>query len=268
MNRTIALLLALSLTVISYFYLDTGVAQFIYRILNSNDRLLQTAADIPDLLLHIVIMITVLSVVPRPSVCATGHPSPLAPSVSRRYSASQAPAVLRLRSATVTLRLAKLGYRGLRAIAFALPGAQRWAGYFVQARRGIHNRLTNFLRACGTVVPMAFVAKTGLQYVFGRPDPYAWLLTHEPPCFYWFRDDEGYGGFPSGHMTVFAALMTTSSYYYPRYRSVYLGSLCLLALALIITDHHFLSDVLAGALLGWILAFITITTVWKAGVIV
>jgi len=203
-NRTIALLLAVSLTVISYFYLDTGIAQFIYRILNSNDRLLQTAADIPDLLLHIVITITVLS----------------------------------------------------------------WAGYFIQARRGIHNRLTNFLRACGTVVPMAFIAKTGLQYVFGRPDPYAWLLTHEPPCFYWFRDDEGYGGFPSGHMTVFAALMTTSSYYYPRYRSVYLGSLCLLALALIITDHHFLSDVLAGALLGWILAFITITTVWKAGVIV
>ena len=50
--------------------------------------------------------------------------------------------------------------------------------------------------------------------------------------------------------------MTTLSHYYPRYRSVYLGLLCLLALTLIITDHHFLSDVLAGAVLGSMLAFI------------
>ena len=191
-SRTIALLLAVLLTAISYFYLDTGIAQFVYRILNSSDRLLQAATDIPDLLLHIVITVTVSS----------------------------------------------------------------WVGYFILVRRGIHNRHTDFLRACGTVVPMAFVAKTVFQYIFGRPNPYAWLLTHEPPRFSWFRNDEGYGCFPSGHMTVFTALMTTLSHYYPRYRSVYLGLLCLLALTLIITDHHFLSDVLAGAVLGSMLAFI------------
>jgi membrane-associated phospholipid phosphatase len=191
-SRAIALLLAVLLTAISYFYLDTGIAQFVYRILNSSDRLLDAATDIPDLLLHIVITITVLS----------------------------------------------------------------WVGYFILVRRGIHNRLTDFLRACGTVVPMAFVTKTVFQYIFGRPNPYTWLLEHEPPLFFWFRNDKGYGCFPSGHMTVFTALMTTLSHYYPRYRSVYLGLLCLLALALVITDHHFLSDVLAGAVLGSMLAFI------------
>ncbi|WP_372522240.1 phosphatase PAP2 family protein [Sulfuricaulis sp.] len=200
-SRTIVLLVTVSLTAISYFYFDTGIAQFVFRILNSSDRLLQTAADIPDLLLHIVIAITVSS----------------------------------------------------------------WVGYFILVRRGICNHLTDFLRVCGTVVPMAFVAKTGLQYVFGRPDPYAWLLAHEPPRFYWFRDDEGYGCFPSGHMTVFTALMTTLSYYYPRYRPIYLGLLWLLALALIITDHHFLSDVLAGAVLGSVLAFITIKFARETG---
>ena len=192
-SRTIALLLAVSLTTISYFYRDTRIAQFVYRPLNSSDQLLQTVTNIPDLLLPIVITITVSS----------------------------------------------------------------WVGYFILVRRGIHNRLTDFLRACGTVAPLAFVAKAVLQYVFGRPNPYAWLLAHEPPGFYWFRDDEGYGCFPSGHMTVFTALTTTLSYHYPRYRPVYLGLLCLLALALIITDHHFLSDVLAGAVLGSVLAFIT-----------
>jgi membrane-associated phospholipid phosphatase len=59
--------------------------------------------------------------------------------------------------------------------------------------------------------------------------------------------------------------MTTLSYYYPRYRPIYLGLLWLLALALIITDHHFLSDVLAGAVLGSVLAFITIKFARETG---
>jgi membrane-associated phospholipid phosphatase len=200
-SRTIVLLVTVSLTAISYFYFDTGIAQFVYRILNSSDRLLHAATDIPDLLLHIVITITVSS----------------------------------------------------------------WAGYFILVRRGIHNRLTDFLMACGTVAPMAFAAKAVFQYVFGRPNPYVWLLEHELPRFYWFRDDEGYGCFPSGHMTVFTALMSTLSYYYPRYRLIYVGLLCLLALALIITDQHFLSDVLAGAVLGSVLAFITIKFARETG---
>lgn len=190
-SRIVVLLLSLSLTAISYYYLDTRIAHFVYQILSIN-LLIQTAADIPDLLLHIVIAITAFS----------------------------------------------------------------WVGYFILVRRGIHNRLTDFMLACGTVVPMAFVAKTVFQYIFGRPNPYVWLFAHVPPHFYWFRDAEGYGCFPSGHMTVFTALMTTLSYYYPRYRLLYLGSLCLLALALIITVHHFLSDVVAGAVLGSMVAFI------------
>jgi membrane-associated phospholipid phosphatase len=189
-SRFVVLLLSLSLTAISYYYLDTRIARFVYQILSTN-HLIETAADIPDLLLHIVIAVTAFS----------------------------------------------------------------WVGYFILIRRGIHNRLTDLMLACGTVVPMAFVAKTFLQYMFGRPNPYAWLLTHEPPRFYWFRDEQGYGCFPSGHMTVFTSLMTTLSYHYPRYRFVYFGALCLLALALIITDYHFLSDVLAGAVLGSMLAY-------------
>lgn len=191
--RAIAVLtLTVLLTVFSYFYLDTGIAMLVYRLLNSSDRLLQVATAIPDLLLHLVVAITVFS----------------------------------------------------------------WAGYFFMIRRGIHNRHTRFLKACGTVVPVAFIVKTMLQYVFGRPDPYTWILDHELPRFHWFSPAAGYGCFPSGHMTVFTALMAVLSSHYPRYRQVYLGLLCLLALALIATDHHFLSDVLAGAALGAVTALV------------
>jgi membrane-associated phospholipid phosphatase len=131
-----------------------------------------------------------------------------------------------------------------------------WTARFLLLRLGIQNRHTSFLRACGTVLPIAFVAKFIFQYVFGRSDPHLWLLFHHPPHFYWFRIDEGYGCFPSGHMTVFTALMATLSQYYPRYRSIFLALLILLALALIGTGYHFLSDVVAGVFLGMVVALI------------
>ncbi len=53
--------------------------------------------------------VMMIAVVRRPSLHATGLTVPLACSVTARYSASQAPVVLRLKTAIVTLRLAKLG---------------------------------------------------------------------------------------------------------------------------------------------------------------
>ena len=134
-----------------------------------------------------------------------------------------------------------------------------WTGYFLLVRRGIQNRHTRFLRTCGTVLPVAFVAKTVFQYVFGRTDPYLWVFYHHLPHFHWFRIDEGYGCFPSGHMTVFTALGVTLSHYHPRYRLFFLGSLILLGLLLIATDYHFVSDVTSGAFLGYVVALIAST---------
>lgn len=189
-NNLVILLLVVMMTAISYFYLDTGLASIVHRLISSSDLLIRATSNIPDLLLQIVIAITVSC----------------------------------------------------------------WAGYFFLRRRGGHNRHKRFLQACGTAVPIAFVAKDIFQYLFGRPDPYSWVFDHVLPRFNWFRADKGYGCFPSGHMTVFTALLMTLWHYYPRYRSIFLGLLFLLAVALIVTNYHFLSDVIAGAYLGAIIA--------------
>ncbi|MHB8534673.1 MAG: phosphatase PAP2 family protein [Sulfuricaulis sp.] len=136
--------------------------------------------------------------------------------------------------------------------------ALSWVGYFFIGRRDMNQRFAFFLRACGTVVPLAYLIKDFLQYVFGRPDPYIWLHHHLLLRFYWFSARAGYGCFPSGHMTVFTALLLTMSYYYPRYRRVTLAMLILLALALVITNHHYLSDVITGACLGTVIALIVV----------
>jgi membrane-associated phospholipid phosphatase len=191
-NRISLLLLAMLFAVFSYFYLDADIALFVRQLLHRNAQLERTLSNIPDLLLHVVLGVTVLC----------------------------------------------------------------WAGYFLLRGRNVYARDAQFLRACGTVVPLAFLAKVLLQYVFGRPDPHIWLHYHLPPRFSWFRANAGYGCFPSGHMTVFTSLMTTLLHYYPRYRRVIQVLLFLLALALVGTNYHFLSDVIAGACLGAGVAFI------------
>ena len=59
-------------------------------------------------------------------------------------------------------------------------------------------------------------------------------------------------------MAVFTALIIALWRFYPRYRPAYAGFLSVLALALIVTDYHFLSDVIAGAYLGLIVHFCTL----------
>ena len=98
-------------------------------------------------------------------------------------------------------------------------------------------------------------AETILQNTFGRSSTKMWLLYHQPPQFYWFQSHDGYGCFPSGHMTVFTALLMLLGGLYPRLRWLWILALCALALALIATDYHFLSDVIAGAYLGMIVVY-------------
>jgi membrane-associated phospholipid phosphatase len=62
--------------------------------------------------------------------------------------------------------------------------------------------------------------------------------------------DPGFDAFPSGHMLVVAALMSVLVRFYPKARPYCMVVGGLLALALILTAYHFLSDIIAGAYLG------------------
>ncbi len=140
-----------------------------------------------------------------------------------------------------------------------------WTGYWYRVRHGFADSHADFLKLCGIAVPLAFLSKTILQYLFGRTNPEFWLVYHYAAQFHWFRAGEGYGCFPSGHMTVFTALTAALWRHYPRHRIAYLGFLLALAFALIATNHHFLSDVVAGAYLGAAICFVADRAVGRHG---
>jgi membrane-associated phospholipid phosphatase len=125
-----------------------------------------------------------------------------------------------------------------------------WMMYFYLVHKNIHDRRTHFFRVMGTVMPLTFVVKDVLKWIFGRTNTRIWLSHPSLHGFHWFAGAKGFEGFPSGHMLVFTPLFLALWQFFPRYRLYYGVAWLCLAIALIVTEYHFLSDVLAGAFVG------------------
>ncbi len=134
--------------------------------------------------------------------------------------------------------------------------AGAWMAYFYLARKGKHNKHTQFFLLVANTIPLAFFLKSVLKYLFGRINTRYWLRHPQFREFHWFHGIGNYAGFPSGHMAVFTALALALWKYYPAHRSIYLGFLGTLALALIVTNYHFISDIIAGAYLGLMIHYV------------
>jgi membrane-associated phospholipid phosphatase len=57
--------------------------------------------------------------------------------------------------------------------------------------------------------------------------------------------------FPSGHSTLVFSAAAALSYCFPRGRPLFIGIACLTAIARVVQEAHFWSDVLFGSALGW-----------------
>ncbi len=131
--------------------------------------------------------------------------------------------------------------------------ATSWTAYFSLAHKRVDNPCSRFFLLTGCTVPLSFLAKTVLKYMFGKVTTRAWLSDHSLYGFHWFSSGEKFNGFPSGHMAFLTVAVLAAMRFYPRSRGVCIGLLLLLAAALIITDYHFLSDVIAGVLMGFLI---------------
>ena len=130
-----------------------------------------------------------------------------------------------------------------------------WSGYFLLSRKSISDHRTIFFKILGTSLPVAFVLKDILKWVFGRVDARFWLAHHDERSFHWFQGGAHFNGFPSGHMLVFTTIFLALWGFLPRARSLFLLGWLSLAAALLLTEYHFLADVIAGSFLGYLVHF-------------
>lgn len=122
--------------------------------------------------------------------------------------------------------------------------------YRIRIKKKLFNKHTGFFHLIMYAVPASYVVKSVLKFIFGRINTREWLLHPEMYGFHWFQGGGLNAGFPSGHMAVFTALAASLWRFYPRYRIAYSIYLLTLAIALVATNYHFLSDVVAGTYLG------------------
>lgn len=126
-----------------------------------------------------------------------------------------------------------------------------WAAYFHWRHTADHARWARLGLLLGSTLPTAFALKVALKWFFGRTETHTWLAGQVPDAFHWWAGGgAGLSGFPSGHMLVLSPLLLAFWHCFPRYRWAVGVAWAGLGAALVITEYHFLGDVLAGGALG------------------
>ena len=131
-----------------------------------------------------------------------------------------------------------------------------WSGFNVALHRslGPHGQL--ILRTALALF-VAIGVKDVLKLAFGRTWPETWtcnnpsLIKDGAYTFSPFHGGIGWSAFPSGHETLACAVAACLWVLLPRFRLAYILMVLLVAVSLLVSDFHFVSDILAGCLAGW-----------------
>jgi membrane-associated phospholipid phosphatase len=110
---------------------------------------------------------------------------------------------------------------------------------------------------CAWSVALALSAVVALKRVFGRSwaDLYTARGVYE---FHPLRGGYGYEAFPSGTTAVTCAILAVVWIRSPRLRKVSVLLLAVIGIALVITNSHWVSDVIAGSYLGAAIGAMTV----------
>lgn len=131
-------------------------------------------------------------------------------------------------------------------------------------------KLPSVLLLCGISIGVASLIKDQLKFVFGRTWPETWLNNNPSLIrdgvsgFNFFHGGAAYSAFPSGHTAVTCAMAAVLWMSYPRYRPVWAAMVAAVVAGLIGANYHFVSDVIAGAFVGWSTGWIAVL-LWDAG---
>lgn len=148
----------------------------------------------------------------------------------------------------------------LATVVFLAFGAGLWRGW----RPGPSAR--TLLCACVAVL-VAITVKEQMKFAFGRLWPETWINGNPS----WIRDGaygfapfhggQGWASFPSGHMTMITAPMAAVWCRHPRWRPLAALPVLLVAIGLYGADFHFVSDIVAGTLLGAVSAVLVVALI-------
>jgi membrane-associated phospholipid phosphatase len=133
-----------------------------------------------------------------------------------------------------------------------------WAGWMVARRSAFGARGLIALRMTLALF-LATGAKELAKLAFGRTWPETWtggnpsFIRDGAYGFSPFHGGAGWSSFPSGHETLVCAVAGCLWVLAPRLRPLSVTAVLAMAIGLLSADYHWLSDVLAGGLMGWLI---------------
>lgn len=145
--------------------------------------------------------------------------------------------------------------------------------FWLGLRALLHRKLAPPLAAlllCSLSLVVATALKNQLKYAFGRTWPETWvqnnpsLIRDHMFGFNPFHGGPGYESFPSGHTAAICALAAVPWLLYPRWRWLYAACVLIVSVGLIGADYHFLSDIIAGGVLGASTGWMAVA-LWRNG---
>ncbi len=174
----------------------------------------------------------------------------------------------------------KLGYHG------ALTGFSHWpdpliplaiiALVILGMRAAVYRSLPANYQAAAFVASVSVLItetiKNQLKFIFSRSWPESWMGNNPSFIrdgvygFHFLHGGSNYQSFPSGHMAASCAVLAVLWIWYPRWRPLYFIAALVAGFILVATNYHFLSDVVAGAFLGFSIGWIA-TVIWKTVVV-
>jgi membrane-associated phospholipid phosphatase len=151
----------------------------------------------------------------------------------------------------------------LRWLTYPPPEVQAWTpavlvALMIRAAFGPLRRWERTLFAAGVGVIVADQFRESLSYAFGRTWPETWIDDNPSFIgdgvfgFHLFHGGEGYASFPSGHTARTLAAVTPFWIAYPKSRWACAAATAAVAIGLIGMNYHFVSDVIAGGVVGGI----------------
>jgi membrane-associated phospholipid phosphatase len=122
--------------------------------------------------------------------------------------------------------------------------------------RGSMTPAESALLRLSCAVLVAGVLTFELKEVFGRTWPETWI-DHNPSYFgngtygfFPFHGGRGYASFPSGHTTAISALAGAVWFLWPQWRWGGVALVLAVAIGLLGSNYHWLSDIIAGTIVG------------------
>ncbi len=93
-----------------------------------------------------------------------------------------------------------------------------------------------------------------LKFTFARYRPKLFIEKHLFG-FSWFDIGYDVSSFPSGHTAIAFAAMVSLGYIFPKFKYIFLLLAILVGVSRVVLDAHYISDVLVGAFLGFLISY-------------